>query len=146
MRQNYFIYKGKRYDSGTMIIVDRIDPYAGVSCKTKVEFLYYETDDDTYAIKVNGDVSINKGDLFLWSFHGSCEEYKNRKPYNFHPQKKQWSLTNELNIKGMLAAWTWYVVIMAVAVIFNDRIGIWILASVVFFDYRYKKLKEAGYK
>ena len=33
-------------------------------------------------------------------------------------------------------AWIWYIVIMAVTVIFKDRIGLWILESIVFFGWK----------
>ena len=60
--------------------------------------------------------------------------------------QKSHTFSDELNIDGLLIAWIWYVFIMVVGSIFYDRIGIWIITSVIFFSYRNKKLKEAGYK
>ena len=33
-------------------------------------------------------------------------------------------------------AWIWYIVIMAATIIFKDRIGLWILESIVFFGWK----------
>lgn len=42
-------------------------------------------------------------------------------------------------------AWIWYIAIMAITVIFKERIGLWILESVVFFGWKngiFKKSKK----
>jgi hypothetical protein len=59
---------------------------------------------------------------------------------------KQRTLKDELNIDGLLIAWIWYIFIMVIGTIFKGNIAIWIFTSIIFFNYRNKKLREAGYK
>ena len=56
------------------------------------------------------------------------------------------TLGEEMNVPDLGLAWIWYIIIMAVSFIFTDRLFIWVIASVIFFNYRKKKLREAGYK
>jgi hypothetical protein len=66
--------------------------------------------------------------------------------WGYAQENKKHTLTEELSVEGLFIAWIWYIFIMVVAIIFNARIGIWLLASIIFFNYRNKKLKEAGFK
>ena len=47
-------------------------------------------------------------------------------------------------IPGMALGWLWYIFLMAIATIFKDNIGLWILISVVFFTWRHNKIQEEG--
>ena len=51
---------------------------------------------------------------------------------------------NELEIDGLFIGWIWYIVLMVASALFYDRIGLWIFISVVFFNWRKKKIKEEG--
>lgn len=144
MKQEYFVYKGKRYNKGDIIIVEEFCYYSCKLHKTKAEFLYYDAEEKKYALKVYNNVVIHDEDHFNMIFCGAYEPVIKNKANVTEP--KQLTFKDELNIDGLFLAWLWYVFIMLVAVIFKDCIGIWILASVVFFNYRNKKLKEAGYR
>lgn len=141
MKQEYFIYENIKYNSGTDIVINKYD--SGYKYPVRAVFLYYDTGKDVYAIQVGNDIK-----------EYTTKEFKTmifRCIYNSHPvkyQKLRSELTfqKELEIEGLLLAWIWYIFIMVVAIIFNDRIGIWILSSIIFFRYRNKKIKEAGYK
>lgn len=47
-------------------------------------------------------------------------------------------------IDGLFIGWLWYIFLMAISTIFKDAIGLWIFISVVFFNWRAKKIKEEG--
>ena len=145
MKQNYFFYNNHRYDKGTTVILSRFDIYAKRVCDTKVKFLYYDTETNEYIIEIYGKEYKYDEKYFNDNFIGIYDPNSN----NVSVQKqseKSYTFSDELNIDGLLIAWAWYIFIMAVGIIFYDRIGIWVLASVIFFNYRNKKLKEAGYK
>ena len=48
------------------------------------------------------------------------------------------------DINGMALGWMWYIFLMAIATIFKDNIGLWILISVVFFSWRSNKIQKEG--
>jgi hypothetical protein len=153
MRQNYFLYQGVRYYSGTTIIVKENDKISRRVFNTKATFIYYDTERDKYAFSINGCTNIYPKQDFDRVFVGVTEDVVCKQDANdlmnkwIHTQEnKKHTLTEELSVEGMFVAWVWYVFIMAVAIIFNDRIGIWLFASIIFFNYRKKKLKEAGLK
>ena len=56
------------------------------------------------------------------------------------------SFIKELGIDGMLVAWVWYIFLMCITTVFMHNIIWWVLISYVFFNYRSKKLREAGFK
>lgn len=47
-------------------------------------------------------------------------------------------------IPGMALGWMWYIFLMAIATIFKENVGLWILISVVFFGWRHNKIQEEG--
>jgi hypothetical protein len=144
VKQNYFVYNGNRYYSGDKLVFRRFSKVSRCLCDVNVVFLYYDTDDCKYYIETYGES------------HGYTSEdfYKNIKSVYtdrvevVETQNKSTDHTflNELNIDSLFIAWAWYIFIMVVGTIFYDRIGIWVFASVLFFNYRNKKLKEEGYK
>ena len=145
MKQNYFVHNGKRYDTGTMIVLSRFDYISRKVCNIKSTFLYYNTDTKEYIVEIYGKEYVYTETDFYNDF---LHVYEKNKPIaNMQNQANvKHTFSDELGIDGLLIAWIWYIFIMAVGIIFYDRIGIWILASIIFFDYRNKKLKEAGYK
>lgn len=145
MKQTYFVYNGKRYNSGTFIVLSQFNHMAMKVCKNKVKFVWYDSETNEYGIEECGNIYTYSGEYFSNSFIGIYEEIKQVSQVQNQAQKLH-TFSDELAIDGLFIAWVWYVFIMLVGVIFYDIIGIWIFASVVFFNYRDKKLKEAGYK
>lgn len=145
MRQNYFVYNGKRYNSGTIVVIAWCNNITYTVSKTRATFICYNTESKEYTVEIYGNQYVYAEDRFFKVLHYvvDANAETNR---NIRKEPKSHTFADELNIDGLLIAWIWYVFIMAVGVIFYDRIGIWILASVIFFSYRNKKLKEAGYK
>lgn len=144
MIQEYFIHNGRKYNTGTVIVIQQFSIYSCSMCNTEAIFQYYDTDKKIYAFKIYNKIESCSEQDFKKLFRGVYEEMYNQQ--FGRKQHKQWTFKKELEINGLLVAWIWYVFIMAVAIIFNDRIGIWILASIIFWSYRRRKLKEAGYK
>ena len=145
MKQNYFVHNNKRHESGTIIVLSRFDIYSKRVCDTKAKFLYYDTEMNEYTVEIYGKECAYTEKFF---YDNLIKIYDPNKPIvnTQVVNTKTHTFSDELNIDGLFIAWMWYVFIMVVGVIFHDRVGIWVLASVVFFNYRNKKLKEAGYK
>lgn len=139
MKKDYVVYKGKRYNSGDTIDINWYTrgykagtfPYTGT-------FLDCDEEKDKYRIVVNGQTYCYNKICFYRVMRDKKEPkvVENKKP----------TLKDELNIDGLFIAWMWYIFIMALSIIFYDRIIIWIVASLIFFNYRKNKLKEAGYQ
>lgn len=144
MRQEYFTHNNIRYDSGSIIILSRFDYLSRRVCNTKATFLYYDTETNEYCVDVYGKQERYSTTRFYEDFVGPYQHQVQTS--NQNDACKQYTFADELNIDGLIIAWIWYVFIMAIGVIFYDRISIWIVASIIFFNYRNKKLKEAGYK
>lgn len=142
MKQNYVIYNGVRYNSGdTIHILWYTNGYRNKHNYTGV-FVDYDEEKDEYRFTVDGQLyCFNKVCFWRTIRNAPVQEmqFVRREP-------REATLKDELNIDGLLIAWVWYIFIMGLAIIFNGRIGIWILASIVFFNYRNKKLREAGFK
>lgn len=148
MMQNYFIFNGISYYSGTIIKIK-----ASNSCvkTTEAVFLGYETDRHKYVLSYEGNKEVwYPEDFFNDIFIGvtkSCDkQYQNWVDTRIYSHNHSPTFADELNIDGMFIAWIWYVFIMVVAIIFKDRLVIWIFASIIFFNYRNEKLRKAGYK
>lgn len=142
MKEKYFIYKDKRYPSGTIINIWWVCTFTKSVMRANATFIEHNVDTDQYIVEVYGKREAYEKKHF---YNALCCVVENH-PVNVPKSPKQHTFVNELGIDGLLIAWIWYIFIMVVGVIFYDRIGIWILASVIFFNYRKKKLKEAGYK
>ena len=145
MKQKYFIYDGKRYNSGTIVVIKWCNNITHTVINASATFIDYDTENKEYTVEIYGNKHVYTEDNFLKVFCYIVDDnvVSNR---NTSHVSEQHTFTDELNIDGLFIAWIWYVFIMAVGVIFYDRIAIWILASIIFFNYRKKKLKEAGYK
>ena len=151
-KQYYFIYKGKIYETGTVI---KIKPWHGGVKNTCVEELYFEwyvPESDLYVLEYkspNGRKGIGmtgeqlkKYFLYPTNQMDKCVT----KRHQMRMENDKLTFGRELAIDGMLIAWLWYIVLMAVTFIFNGRIFYWAVISSCFFLYRYTKLKEEGYK
>ena len=143
--KKYFDYRGERYWSKSIIKVRVKNNITNEICEKNGEFCYV-LDDNKYVININGDsLILSMEEFYCMLVDVVCNGNTIPNIENM-PEKKTLTFKDELSIDGLLLAWIWYVFIMAVAVIFKDCIGIWVLTSMIFFNYRNKKLKEAGYK
>lgn len=145
MRKDYFVYNGKQYNTGTIIILKRFDCVSRRLCNTKATFLYFDPDKNEYTVKIYGTEYVYTEEKFHKIFVCIYEERKQTENM-VNKTNVSHNFSDELNVDCLLIAWIWYIFIMAVGVIFYDRIGIWVFTSIMFFSYRNRKLKEAGYK
>lgn len=152
MRVGFFIYNGNKYPSGTIIKVRMNDNVIGAEYITDACFCFVILESGRYVFKVRDKKYCYPQALFWQVFEGVTNSIDQQyviqaetEVFGFYRPKKL-SFTEELNIDGMFLAWLWYIFIMLVAIIFNDRLVIWIAASIIFFNYRKRKLRKEGYK
>lgn len=151
MIRNYFEYNGNKYYSGTGLYVKPIQLQPSWVDKQKVTFLGYNDEARLFAVLTEDMKTYWYPDAKFNNIFIGLSGENNYKHQNWVQEKNgmlnsKATFSDELNIDGMLIAWMWYIFIMLVSIIFKECIGVWIFASVVFFNYRKKKLKERGYK
>ena len=143
MRQDYVVFKGKRYNSGDKIDIlwhthgcKNARYYTGIflDCDEEKDEYRFIVDDMTYC--------FNK----ICFYRTMCDNPPPNGVRRINNIPKELTLEKELNIDGLFLAWIWYIFIMVVGTIFRGNIMIWITASIIFFNYRNKKLREAGYR
>lgn len=146
MKRNYFIHNGIKYYSGTTIRVLQHEQYSGRQYEDTATFIEHDVSYNRMIFKIR-DLTYNYPydvfeKIFVDVINGKTEIV-----YDNHTvMYKKHTFYDELNVDGLFIAWFWYIFIMAISTIFYGRVGWWILTSVVFFNYRNQKLKEAGYK
>ena len=141
MKQDYVVCRGKKYNSGDTINILWYAHGNRNAYEHTGIFLDCDEEKDEYRLVIDDiTYSFNKT-----SFYRTVYDKRN---VTQHKNSTQCNTTfkDELNIDGLFIAWVWYVFIMLLAIIFKDCIAIWIITSVIFFRYRNKKLREAGYK
>lgn len=144
MKQDYVIYKGKRYNSGDTIDITWCTHGYKFPQNYKGIFIDCDEEKNEYNFTVDGQMYCFNRICFFRIIRDVVDVNKNEYCIDYAPKKK--TFEDELNIDGMLNAWIWYIFIMGVAIIFKDCLGIWAITSIIFFNYRNKKLKERGFK
>ena len=140
MNQDYFIYNGIKYPSGTQLKLLR-HPYDNLACYDIVSFIYYSTEHNTVWYKI-ARTGQNRGcsmEKFLQGFGGVTGKID----IGIHQPRE--GRIKDSKIPKLAIGWIWYIFIMFVAIIFNSSIVIWIVASIVFFSWRRKVIKKEGY-
>lgn len=133
-RQYYFDYNGKTYNIGTVLKIKDWDNKGRCFVKN-VTFAYYIPDRRYYTYVDNGQRKSVPEKLFYNLLVEITEEIDLSVRI---PIKKY---RDDLKIPELIPGWAWYITIMIVGVLFNDRFGIWFVTSVVFFSWR-KRIKE----
>ena len=113
-------------------------------------FIYHDTSRDTICFKRGSCECV----LPRQNFINSIESYtgkQNLTPVNEYIERmkiinRPKTIADELTVDSLLIAWTLYIIVMVGAIILNDCIMIWIVASYIFFRYRNKKLREVGFR
>lgn len=141
----YFIYNGIKYGEGTVITINR------KGYNEDVTFYYTANGLHVFRPYLYGQYFMYSPDklaeIIVAVTDKTDKTFINWKmDHNRLCRKPQYSFAAELRIDALFIAWIWYIIIMLAAVILNNCIGIWCFTSYVFFSYRKKKLKEAGYK
>ena len=130
--QNYFKYQGKKYYTGTVMIVHNFKP------KQEATFLCYDTEREMYIYQIKQCKCHMNEDYFFNSII-SITDRTNRSVHI--PEVKT---RKECHIDGVMFGWAIYIFLMIVTTIFNDRIMMWAIWSIVFFAWRSEKIKEEG--
>jgi hypothetical protein len=141
MRVGYFVYNGKRYESGTKFLFGskQIGTFLWRDDESGYISYIYTPMPSCYNMLPAPNIAIRKSNDFWKVFKGVTGEIDNSiKP----PVIKQKS---DSQIDGLAAGWLWYIFLMVASVIFNDVIGLWILWSFIFFTWRSDKIKKEGF-
>lgn len=136
---DWFEYNGKRYGKYTKVIIKDIYNnreevaayFIAIYGHKTVRVLY-----DSGGRMGYYPYSINQ---FYTNIISICEE-NSAEELGITVVKKQ-----DKDIDRLFYGWIWYIFIMLIGFIFNDRILIWIAASVYFFRWRNKVKKEETY-
>ena len=141
-RRAYFNYNGNSYYTGTKML---IKGSYGESPTIEVTFKCVNVDTGNYVYtNMHGGDRIVSKDRFYSQLIKIIEpkdlttlvkEYESAGVFQQVPIK-------DSQIDGMALGWMWYVFLMAISTIFHDRIGLWILISVVFFSWRAAKRSQ----
>lgn len=132
---NYFIVDGNKYYTGTVFKVKYMGKIvdAVFVCTYFASHVYI-----VYKIKDCGTQYNTPVDMFKDKFVCIAGVVDNETKV---PQTKH---KRDRDVDGLAIGWLWYVFLMAIATIFKENIGLWILISVVFFSWRNEKIKKEG--
>lgn len=153
MERPYFNYNGVMYYKGTVMLVRN---YLGR--EEKVIFKHYNSDNNLYCYC--GCIRYDETYMYEKQFYNSIISILEPKSFQ-ELVDATWGNTNmsandvvksidngnklkDTQIDGLTLAWMWYIFLMAISLIFNARLGLWILISVIFFSYRSNKIKKEG--
>lgn len=130
---NYFVVDGKKYYAGTVFKVKEMGEIVDA---TFVCTYFVSHVNIVYTIK--GKRHLVPIQMFKDKF--VCITNNT----NLEAQTPKTKHIRDRDINGMALGWLWYIFLMALSAIFKDCIGLWILISVVFFDWRNKKIQKEG--
>lgn len=141
-----FTYNGKLYGSGTQLIIkdSRYPDKTVTAYFIKIESSgYYRLRSEYYddnGNKKSWSNPVMSKEQFYDRLVGVVENNHVDAHYGMRKVTPR-----DIDISRLFLAWIWYIFIMVISIIFVDAIGIWILASVIFFKYRKKVLEEESY-
>ena len=156
MTEYYFYFKGIRYNEGDYVKLKFYNHEVRfICCKKNTEKPIYTV---SRSVAPADRYTCNTTSYSEKIFFENLEYARKTEPTK--PTKEQLeraervvekylngpTFKEEMSINGLGLAWIWYIFIMMIGTIFNARFLIWIVASLVFFNYRSQKLKEAGWK
>jgi hypothetical protein len=127
-----FDYKGRFYNSGTKFIFNGkclLDGEEVVLNDAICEYLY--TENLLRHFKYNENIYTCRWEDFEWRIRGVIED-KVEQPVVQQKTEIYWT-------DDMVTKTIWYVVIMLAATLFYCRIGLWILATIIWYTSTFKK-------
>ena len=127
--EHYLYYKGKYYDVGTKVL-----------CKTK-----YNYTREGVITGINNKISINFKGIYE-TFNKECiDDYIIQiiEPIEVYPIEEITTTNNRVCPIGddEFYGTIWYILVMIIGTIFQDRIGIWLFATIIFFLWKNGYLK-----
>ena len=132
MKQNYFVVEGKKYYTGSVFVANNVGE------QSEATFICYETERNRYIYKINDCLCHADPKTFRRNF--VCVTSKVNMDAHMPITKKK----KDNEIDGLFIGWLWYIFLMAISIIFNSAIVLWILISIAFFAWRKKKIEEEG--
>ena len=149
MKEYHFSYNGKLYNTGTVVIIKSFNRF-GNPCTKEVSFMYQDVERERVIFKTEGVICHYPKDQFYNVLIAVADNIDNQVvgevKQRIQKENTGPTVQDELNIDGLFIAWVWYIIIMVVSGLFNDRILAWTGASIIFFHYRKEKLRKAGFK
>ena len=129
---NYFECNGKKYYTGTVLIVHNFKPVQ------EAVFICYDIQREMYTYQIGRCKCHMKED----DFRNSIIQITDRVDGSVHIPEIQ--TRKDCHINGLMYGWVWYIFVMVISTMFYDRIMMWAIWSVVFFTWRSSKIKEEG--
>ena len=134
----YFCFHGKSYSKGTIVKIaehhkDKFGFYSYVI------FDSHDTTNNTYCFKS----LYNAWDIFRISEDQLNICIEAVEANSICNQDDVDSTVNPKYIEGIISAWIWYIVAMISGLFLqniSNVIGVWVIASVIFFNWRRKKI------
>ena len=132
LAHKYMKYKGKYYDVGTICKIK------GRNGPKLVRFMGWHFNNNRWNFEL-----VDKNDYGLYDSYDRAgvsayclEIVKPVYPNLMLTTSIQTDNRDKPSFWNIEVAWVWYIAIMVVTVIFKERIGLWILESVVFFGWK----------
>lgn len=136
-RQYHFEYNGKTYNIGTVLKIKDWDNKGRCFIKN-VTFEYYTPERGYYTYNDNGQ----RRSVYERLFYNLLVEVTDEVNLNVRTPVKKYR--DDLQIPDVIPGWAWYIAIMTMGTLFNERIAIWVISSIVFFNWRKKVKEEKG--
>jgi hypothetical protein len=131
MFSNYFIYNGKKYYTGTVVVLKNGSNNVG-------SFVCHNLDSDLYTFNMSGHRYHFRKNDFERCVVSITEKIDTTVRIPVQKTMK------DSYISGMSLGWVWYIFLMAISTLFKGNICFWIMISILFFAWRRKKIKEEG--
>lgn len=129
---NYFVWNGAKYYTGTVIVIN------DMGRQTEASFICYDNTYNYYFFQVKQCRHMMRPAQFEKALITVTEK---RDAKVHMPVVK---ILKDSQIDGLFLGWIWYIFLMAIATIFKGNIGLWIVISIAFFNWRNNKIKEEG--
>lgn len=124
---NCFEYNGRMYTLGTKV---------KIKYRNKIVEAYFAGDGTSGAV-------FKYNNTFFHANVNDIIEIYNDGHYNVFERRKV--IPKDKEIFKLSIGWIWYILIMAILTIFNERIIGWVFVSIVFFRWRRKVKEEESY-
>lgn len=132
MFQNYFAYNGQQYYTGTIILVKHNGK------EIEASFVCYNEKNGRYIYQIDSC----KYHVTSEQFYNHLIAVTNRVDNSTHtPEVKT---MRDRYVSGLFVGWVWYIFLMGLSVILKGAVVYWAIISVIFFNWRTKKIKEEG--
>ena len=137
----YFEFKGVRYPVGTIVkITEKEMKRVGADSPYVTILNHHENSNGTHSCLILrsyddwGVMQSGEISTFFNNFEDVIEEIA------LLPTKQLGNRYKDTEVDAMLYGWIYYILVMLVSVLFNGFIYIWIIASIVFWTWRKRKL------